>query len=163
MPPEQCPECGRFLKRALVEGLVDAPEPCPKCGLELTAEMFGGETQPPADPLPPPTPATPAAPPTGPGVMAPPSTSVRPPDLPPDDVRDGLDPLEGWDRGVPAGLDAVRDERPFPLDTVVVAGAAVLGAALGAGFGRRPARDAALGALGGAIGAGVARRIWQLP
>ncbi|MTV25924.1 hypothetical protein FTX61_10965 [Nitriliruptoraceae bacterium ZYF776] len=40
MPPQQCPECGRFLKNALVEGLASAPAPCPKCGIELTAGMF---------------------------------------------------------------------------------------------------------------------------
>jgi hypothetical protein len=88
--------------------------------------------------------------------------SVRPPDLQPDAVRD-RDPLAGWDRGVPIGIAAVRDERPFPLDTVVVAGAALLGAAIGAVFGRRAVRDAALAGFGGALGAGLVRRIWRLP
>lgn len=88
--------------------------------------------------------------------------SVRPPDLQPDAVRD-RDPLAGWDRGVPIGIAAVRDERPFPVDTVVVSGAALVGAALGAVLGRRTLRDAALGGLGGAVGAGLARRIWRLP
>jgi hypothetical protein len=55
------------------------------------------------------------------------------------------------------------DQRPFPVDTVVVGAAAVLGAVAGAAFGKRPGRDAALGALGGVIGAAVARRIWRLP
>lgn len=161
MPPEQCPECGRFLKRAFVDGLAEVPAPCPKCGVELTGALFGaaGPPPPPLDPLPVdvlPAPAPDLA-------SAPPASSVRPPDLEPDVVRGGPDPLEGWDAGVPTGVAAIVDRRPFPLDTVVVVGAVVLGAALGATFGRRPARDGALAALGGAMGAGLVRRIWQLP
>jgi hypothetical protein len=91
------------------------------------------------------------------------SPSVRPPDLSPDAVRDEPDPLAGWDAGLPPGLAVVRDQRPFPLDTVVVAGGALLGGSLGASFGRRPLRDGALGAVGGAVGAGLVRRLWQLP
>jgi hypothetical protein len=90
-------------------------------------------------------------------------TSVRPPDLRPEAVRDLDDPVAGWDTGVPIGIAAVRDERPFPLDTVVVVVATVAGAALGAVLGRRPVRDAVLGGVGGAIGGGVVRRIWRLP
>ncbi|MEX0835066.1 MAG: hypothetical protein WD010_03175 [Nitriliruptor sp.] len=140
MPPEQCPECGRFLKRALIVGLAEAPAPCPRCGVELTADRFGGGT--PTDP---------------------PATSVRPPDLRPDEVRDIDDPVATWDAGVPVGVAAVRDERPFPVDTVVVLGAAAVGLALGLGLGQRRGRNAVLGALGGAVGAGIARRVWQLP
>ncbi|MEX1179020.1 MAG: hypothetical protein WEB09_11215 [Nitriliruptor sp.] len=136
MPPEQCPDCGRFLKRALIVGLADGPAPCPRCGVELTADRFSGGA---------------------------PDTSVRPPDLRPDEVHDGEDPLRGWDAGVPVGVDAIRDERPFPVDTVVVLGAAGVGLVFGFGLGRRRGRDALLGALGAAIGAGVARRIWELP
>jgi hypothetical protein len=95
--------------------------------------------------------------------VPPADASVRPPDLRPDAVRDLDDPVAGWDVGVPVGAAGVRDERPFPLDTVVVVGAAVTGAALGALLGRRTVRDALLGALGGAVGAGAVRRIWQLP
>lgn len=163
MPPEQCPECGRFLKRTLVESLTEAPAPCPKCGVELTAVMFGSAATAAAPaPSAADTPTAGASEPTA----APSASSVRPPDLPPDDVRDDPDPLTGWDVGVPAGLTgtaAIDDRRPFPVDTVAVASAAVIGAVLGATLGRRPVRDATLAALGGAVGVGVARRIWQLP
>lgn len=167
MPPEQCPACGRFLKRALVEGLAAAPAPCPKCEIELTAEMFAVPAPGPASaaaPEPPPGPPPAAA--SAPAAMevtAAVATSVRPPDLVPDEVRGGPDPLAGWDAGVPAGVEAIRDQRPFPVDTVLVLGAAAVGAAVGAVVGVRPLRDAPIGALVGAVGAGVARRIWQLP
>lgn len=39
--PQQCPECGRFLKNDLVASLAQGDAPCPKCGQPLTAEMFG--------------------------------------------------------------------------------------------------------------------------
>ena len=39
--PEQCPECGRFLKNDLVASLSETDAPCPKCGTALTAAMFG--------------------------------------------------------------------------------------------------------------------------
>jgi hypothetical protein len=177
VPPEQCPECGRFLKRTLVESLADAPEPCPKCGIELTAVMFGSAATAAApapaaaDGAPAAADGAPAAP-GGPAAAVPPPTaapsgsSVRPPDLPPADVRDQPDPLSGWDVGVPAGRTGtalIDDRRPFPVDTVAVASAAVIGAGLGVLLGRRPVRDGVLVALGGAVGAGVARRIWQLP
>jgi hypothetical protein len=184
VPREQCPACGRFLKRGLIDGLADGPAPCPRCGIELRAELFPVAAAPVAegraahlvadDPVadgpvadepvgPPPAPAAALA-----GVpVATTATlevpSVRPPDLPPADVRGVPDPLAGWDAGVPSGPAVVRDERPFPTDTVAVAAATVAGAALGAVLGRRPVRDAFLAALGGAVGAGVARRIWQLP
>jgi hypothetical protein len=142
VPPEQCPECGRFLKQAFVTGLADAAAPCPRCGTELSLDRLA-EGRPGPEPV---------------G-----DASVRPPDLRPDAVRDLADPLAGWDVGVPAGTAAVRDERPFPIDTVVVVGAGIVGGLLGALLGRRTVRDGALGALGGAAGAGAVRRIWQLP
>jgi hypothetical protein len=40
VPPEQCPECGRFLKNALVARTRAAPVPCPGCGFQLTALLF---------------------------------------------------------------------------------------------------------------------------
>jgi hypothetical protein len=144
VPPEQCPECGRPLRQESVSALPGAAAPCPGCGTEL--------------------PLTSVRPPdlgADPGADG--GTSVRPPDLRPDAVRDLDDPVAGWDAGVPIGIAAVRDERPFPLDTVVVVAATVAGAALGAALGRRPVRDALLGGAGGAIGAGVVRRIWRLP
>jgi hypothetical protein len=142
VPPEQCPECGISLEPALVAELADAAALCPRCGTELSLDRLGADR-------------------TGPGPAG--DASVRPPDLRPDAVRDLDDPVAGWDLGVPVGTASVRDERPFPLDTVVVAGAGVVGAALGALLGRRTVRDALLGALGGAVGAGLVRRIWQLP
>lgn len=92
--------------------------------------------------------------------------SVRPPDLSPDTVRD--DVLAGWDVGVgPADQARWReDHRPFPTDTVVVAGAAVgglvLGAAVGATLDDRPGQGAAVGTVLGALAAAVGRRIWRL-
>lgn len=93
-------------------------------------------------------------------------TSVRPPDLAPDLVRD--DVLAGWDVGVgPADMARWReDRRPFPTDTVVVAGAAagglLLGAALGAVLDERPGRGAVVGTVVGALAAAAGRRIWRL-
>jgi hypothetical protein len=88
--------------------------------------------------------------------------SVRPPDLVPDSVRDGV--LDGWDVGV--GPDELarwsEDRRPFPTDTVVVAGGAAAGAAVGLLIGERPSRDVALGALAGGLGAATLRRVWRL-
>lgn len=163
MPPQQCPECGRFLKHALVVGLVEAPAPCPKCGVELTAPMFGdGEV---ATPAPEPTlpdhaPPVPTAVPT-PSPAAVTSPSVRPPDLVPAAVRDRDDPLAGWDVGVP--LTSVTDRRPFPTDTVVVAAGAALGAVAGSIASDRRVAGASAGAAAGALTAGALRRVWRLP
>lgn len=163
MPPEQCPECGRFLKRALVESLAVAPAACPKCEVELTASMFGA-----APAAAPPAVAEPAVEEADVGearvaaeAAAVVSPSVRPPDLTPATVRDPDDPLAGWDAGVP--LPPVGDRRPFPTDTVVVAAGAALGAVAGSLLTERRARGGAAGALVGAVLAGAARRIWRLP
>jgi hypothetical protein len=172
VPPQQCPTCGRFLKRTLVDGLVEASAPCPKCGNELTAEMFGLEgaahaTTPltsvrAAAAAPAGTEAS-AASPAPAGAASAAAPSVRPPDLPPAEVRDAPDPLAGWDTGAPGGPGEIRDERPVPIDTIAVVGSAAVGAVLGATFGDRPVRDGIFGALGGAVGAAVARQLWQLP
>ena len=193
MPPQQCPECGRFLKNALVEGLTAAPAPCPKCGIELTAEMFGlaDADGPPAvpvgltDPLvtdpgvtgpgsPDVAPATSAGDDTPLEAVAiaaapvrtsngatPVAPSIRPPDLAPEAVRDRDDPLAGWDVGVP--LPEVRDRRPFPTDTVLVAAGAVGGAVAGSLTIDRRGRGATLGALAGVGAVALIRRIWLLP
>ena len=86
--------------------------------------------------------------------------SVRPPDL--DTVRARpIDVLAGWD--VDGDAPARLERPPFPLDTVVVGGAAVLGGLVGAlGAGRRGRRVVA-GAVAGAVIAGVVRRIWRAP
>ena len=92
------------------------------------------------------------------------SASVRPPDLPPDDVRGGDDVLAGWDTDVDAA-DLSRwqvDRPPFPTDTVVVVGAKLAGAILGAALDRRRGRGAVLGAMAGLVTAVVARRLWRL-
>ncbi len=149
MPPRKCPECGRFLKNALVDDLVRAPVPCPKCGVELTAEMFGLAAEPAAAAPAVPSPATAAA------------ASIRPPDLRPDTVRDRQDPLAGWDVGVPPPV--VEDRRPFPTDTVLVAAGAVVGGVAGTLATDRRARGGVLGALAGLVAAGVVRRVWLLP
>lgn len=151
MPPQQCPECGRFLKRDFVASLSADPTPCPRCETGLVAAMFGGqEPEPAAD--------APAAGTAGPAGGEP---SVRPPDLQPTQVRDepsGV--LEGWDRG--AGPHEVVDRAPLPMDAVVLAGAGLVGAVLGSTLGERGCRGAVLGAAGGVLGAAVARRVWRL-
>lgn len=144
MPPKQCPECGRFLKKDLVASLTSDPTPCPRCATGLTAQMFGVEPEEALDP-----PAAEAEP------------SVRPPDLRPEGVRDTPgEVLAGWDRG--AAPTAVVDRAPFPLDAVVLAGAGLAGAILGTLFGERGCRGAVLGAAGGVFGAAVARAVWRL-
>jgi hypothetical protein len=161
VPPEQCPDCGRFLTNTLIDGLAAAPAACPACGIELTAVMFDPAT--PADPDAAPASATSVAAATPAAATAPAASSVRPPDLAPETVRDAPDPLAGWDAGVPTSVPVAADARPFPTDTVVVVGAGLLGLVVGTLVGERRGRRAALGALGGVVGAGAARRIWRLP
>jgi hypothetical protein len=192
--PPKCPECGRFLKRTLVESLTADPTPCPRCETGLVASMYpdmypddrsvrppdlrptgrgsaatsavGAEAvqAPPADP--PSGPAPPAT--TEPPAVARPGAdrgSVRPPDLVPVMVRDEpRDVLAGWDAGVsPGELDRWRDDRPpFPTDTVIVAGAGVAGAFVGALVPDRRGRNAAIGGLVGLLGAAMIRQVWRL-
>ena len=87
--------------------------------------------------------------------------SVRPIDL--DPTRTGpTDVLAGWD--VDGGVPARLDRPPFPVDTVVVGGAALVGALVaGAASGGRRGRRAVLGALLGAAAIGAARRVWRSP
>lgn len=136
MPPEQCPECGRFLAKAFVAGLASGPAPCPKCATELRGAQFGL-----GDPAPPVTPATtvPAA------------------------SNGSGGPLDGWD-GRDADvvdLDAVRGHQP-PPDGAIMLGAGVAGAVIGAALTRRSLRGTALGAALGAAAAGAARQVWRL-
>lgn len=79
----------------------------------------------------------------------------------------GADPaaarvLAGWDPdGDPPRLG---DRRPVPVDTLVVGGAALAGAFVGAARGGPGRLGRGLrGALAGAIVAGVARRVWRAP
>lgn len=138
MPPTQCPNCGRFLKNALVERLDEGDQPCPGCEVALTADMFTDD----------------------------PSTSVRPPDLYPAEVRDDAsDVLDGWDRGAGAAEIAswAQDRRPFPTDTVVVAAGTLGGALLGAGVSTHRLRGGLFGGMVGAVLAALIRRVWRLP
>jgi hypothetical protein len=150
VPPQQCPACGRFLKRTLVESLTDEPTPCPGCGEGLVASMFTPEP-----------PGVAAA--AGGRDDAPPS--VRPPDLEPETVRDApSDVLAGWDAGGEVvDLDRWREDRPpFPVDAAVVGGAVAVGALVGALADDRRGRGAMLGALGGGLVAAVVRQVWRL-
>jgi hypothetical protein len=189
VPPPKCPECGRFLKRSLVESLTAAPTPCPRCETGLVASMFPEERSvrpPDLGPRTPPAatspvgaeagPTTTAGPPSGAATSSPlgpaaaPRTgsdrgSVRPPDLVPVMVRDEpRDVLAGWDAGVtPAELDRWRDDRPpFPTDGVIVAGAGVVGALLGALVPDRRGRNAVIGGVAGVLGAAMIRQVWRL-
>ncbi|MFP5308736.1 MAG: hypothetical protein ACLGIR_04060 [Actinomycetes bacterium] len=160
MPPRKCPECARFLKNDLVDGLVDGPEPCPRCGAELTAPMFGLEAAARAEdvvaPAAPEPEAAPPAPPTrpvrrrtAPGLAVAPSSSaddsVRPPDLDPDAVGEPRDVLAGWDLPGSAPAPAL-DAGPMvgPL-TLPEAGTA-----------------AGIGALVGIVLGGQRRGLWAL-
>lgn len=130
MPPVQCPECGRFLKQSLVDGLADADAPCPRCGTTLTAARFGLDPQP--------TSEAPAA-----------AASVRPPDL----AAGGDDPLAGWDqpRGASAGSRAPGPELVLALDPIKAAIAAALGASFGALVDRSRTRGVVWGGLLGLV------------
>lgn len=137
VPPMQCPNCGRFLKNALVESLAEGDQPCPGCEVALTADMFDADA----------------------------SASVRPPDLYPAEVRDDAsDVLDGWDRGASAAEIAswAQDHRPFPTDTVAVAAGALGGVLFGAAVTRHRIRGGVLGGLVGAVVAAVIRQVWRL-
>lgn len=145
MPP-RCPECGRFLSNAFVQGLLAEPGACPRCATTLTADQFHG-----ADAL----------------LQAPEplAESVRPPDLPPESVRPSADRdvLAGWDQ--PASVEADRSGRAgggavagVPVREVAgVVGAGIagglLGGLLGALLSRRRTLLAVIGTL---FGAGLA-------
>ncbi len=128
MPP-RCPECGRFLSKAFVEGLLAEPAACPRCATTLQAELFHGED----GPAPPPEPSR---------------ESVRPPDLPPDEVRSepDRDPLEDWDRGGGPTTDT-------RLELVERAGGDLVAAPVGAAL-----AIVGGGVLGGLVGGLATRR-----
>ncbi len=171
MPPRQCPECGRFLRKDLVEALASGPQPCPRCEAPLTAEMFREAGAPPSEPAAvaqSPESAL-SAPPTGEPVAvpepaeAPPAAAASPaPAQPPvmDAPVEGTsdDPLQGWDADgyVARTTDVLQAEDRTP---VLAAGGAASGALIGfVALGRTRSRGALLGALvGAATGAVVAR------
>lgn len=155
MPP-RCPECGRFLSHAFVEGLLAGPAPCPRCETTLEAEQFHGVD------------AAAAAP-------APSAESIRPPDLPPEEVRPRpeRDPLEGWDRGEgPTGgthLELVErrtaDIVAAPLGAALaIVGGGVLGGLVG-GLATRQHRSvgAVIGTLAGASAVVLGARALGIP
>jgi hypothetical protein len=186
VPSQRCPDCGRFLPRAFVASLADRRAPCPRCGVELDgARLASDDATTPEEPaVQQPATQEPAAqepaaqepavqeperevlvtsPPPADGVddrQA--DASVRPPDLAPDTVRD--DVLAGWDVGVgPTQMARWReDRRPFPTDTVVVAGAAAAGLVVGAVLDDRHGRGAAIGTVVGGVAGAATRRIWRL-
>jgi len=145
LPPKRCPECGRFLSNELVGRLAEEQLPCPRCETPLSAEAVVG-----------------GSPPDG----AKGGGSIRPPDLDPQDVRDaGDDVLSGWDPGADAAEVAswADDQRPLPVDTIVVLVGLAIGAAVGAIVPeRRRVIGAMLGAVAGAVTAGASRRLWEL-
>ena len=163
MPPKRCPECGRFLSNEFVASLAAASAPCPRCETSLSPDSVVGGSR--------------ARPRTAGGDHAQHGAapdrdarstddSVRPPDLDPAEVRrQDLDVLAGWDLGAtPEEVASWRaDNRPFPIDTVVIVSGTLVGATL-AGLLARQHRAGwiAAGALGGAGIAGAARRIWEL-
>lgn len=171
MPPAQCPECGRFLAAAFVQGLATEPADCPKCGVRLTPAHFAAELgQASAPDAPDEEPAAAAelrddAPPD----PGPADASVRPPDLDPGQVRTDeqgrRDPLDGWDRrdADVVELDRFRAGRQPPPDAAVVAGAAATGAVLGLLLSRRRGTGAVVGLLAGVAAGAAARQVWRLP
>ena len=93
-------------------------------------------------------------------------TSVRPPDLPPDEVRDDAsDVLDGWDRGASAAEMAgwAKDQPPFPTDAVTVAASGLGGMLVGGLLLRHRLRGVLLGGLIGVVAAAVVRQVWRLP
>lgn len=174
MPPAQCPECGRFLARALVLDLATEAADCPRCGHRLSAAMFPdvlGQAAAPDAPAEEPAAAAELrgddVPTTDPEATSD-ERSVRPPDLDPGDVRhdaEGRDPLAGWDQpgGDVVELEAYRLGRRPPPDGAIVAGAGLAGALVGSTMTRRRGTGAALGLTLGVAAAAVARQVWRLP
>ncbi len=134
--PRRCPECGRFLATAFVEGLLDEPAPCPRCETVLTPDRFpdlqGTAT------------ATDAAEGT-------PPASVRPPDLPPEEVRG--DVLAGWDdEDLASTVQQLADPRNAGIVAAII-GAGVAGGLIGGlvASRRRPAWTVAGTLVGAAL------------
>jgi hypothetical protein len=186
VPSQRCPDCGRFLPRGFVASLADRRAPCPRCGVELDGARLASDDATTAEEPAVQQPAVPRPVAQEPGAQEPGAqdperellvtsapapagvddrpadASVRPPDLAPDTVRD--DVLAGWDVGVgPTQMTRWReDRRPFPTDTVVVAGAAAAGLVVGAVLDDRHGRGAAIGTVVGGVAGAAARRIWRL-
>ena len=187
MPPVQCPDCGRFLKRDFIASLGATSTPCPRCGTGLVAGMFTQGT----DLVRSPTLAADVEVATvavEPEAVEPeagdaeavepdagdadadvhePAPSVRPPDLEPDEVRRyDDDVLHGWDVGVAQADLAPHDRPPFPADTVWLgvgaAGGAAVALAVARWRGSGQVSGVVLGGLAGAVAVAVGRQVWRL-
>lgn len=168
MPPAQCPDCGRFLAKAFVQGLATEPADCPKCGLRLSSAHFPEELGQAAAPDAPAEEPAAAAALRDDATPDPDPASVRPPDLDPGDVRlgaDDTDPLQGWDAGGGdvVELDQFRAGRRPPPEGAIVAGAGAAGALVGALLARRWGIGAVMGFATGVAAAATARQVWRLP
>jgi hypothetical protein len=149
--PAQCPECGRFLRRDLVESLDAGPAPCPGCGTPLDPERFTASGEAPGEAL----------------------TSTGEPQAEvvahtPDEVAAAAsgdrDPLAGWDQGTEGlvGLGGQHErDIVIALEPQQAAVAGLLGALLGALVSRRTGRGALLGAIAGILAGAVARGVGE--
>jgi hypothetical protein len=177
--PAQCPACGRFLKKDLVESLAAGPAPCPRCGQGLEASMFDeaavGEAT-----------ATSAPPAHGADEVAaahaeatsatsPPAhradetaaarveASASPPDATEGGAATDRDPLAGWDVDRPTAPDGLGSRRERELVAALppeeAAVAVVAGALLGALVSRRRGIGALIGAVLAVVAGALARAV----
>jgi hypothetical protein len=146
--PPRCPECGRFLSKDFIQGLLDEPAPCPRCEETLTADHFHG-----SDPLV--------------HAQEPLAESVRPPDLPPTEVLppEDRDVLAGWDEEVGYQGERARQTVAAPLGAAAaIVGAGVAGGLIGSAISRKHrSAGAVVGTLAGAVAAIIGARALEVP
>lgn len=140
MPPQQCPECARFLSADFVTASADEPAACPKCEVLLTAVagvpvVVGAEPTEVHD-TPPDTAGTDAG------------TDAADTEAAPDAPAEGRDPLAGWDEGPEPAADDTS------VDLEAIAPYAAAGLLLGLLLGVRGRRVAG-GLVGAILGAVV--------
>lgn len=151
--PAQCPACGRFLKKDLVESLAAGPAPCPRCGEELDASTFDEAAV--GDP------SSSGAPPAHAveevarvrAEVAGEVVEVRADEPAPaaTSAPDARDPLAGWDEDVPTAAAGLGRRREGDLVVALAPEQAAVAAAVGAVLGALVARRRGVGALVGAI------------